>query len=134
MPMIDVMGNCPMGCGRTLHLNPDGGMIACLNKECPRPLAVTDLLVKVTTDHLVEIGPLGFTIKHPLLERIDDKLFDCPLGTWLEALDGPPVSAGLYRVRKQGHDLSNAITSRADGKILQVMIDGWMFEEIEGEL
>lgn len=124
--LIDVMGNCPFGCGRTLHLNTDTGMIACLNQECPRPLSVTDLLTKITTDHLVEIDAMGFAIKHPLLERIDDKLFDCPMGAWLEGLDGPPVSAGLYRVRVIPEE---PVTGAGI-----TMIDGWLFEKIEGEL
>jgi hypothetical protein len=118
MPFVDVTGWCPMGCGRTLHLNSDSGLIACLNKQCPHPMAVSTLIAKSPpTDHLVEIGD-GWAIEHPLWERITDRIFDCPLGIWLAAQDGAPVSGGFYRVKWVG-------TADHDG----LVVGGWHFEE-----
>lgn len=122
MPMIDVSGWCPMGCGRTLHLNSDSGMIACLNKECPSPLAVTKLIAADRPFHTVKIGRFDFKIEHPLSERATGSLFDCSLDAWLSGLDRAPVSAGTYRVR----EVEPAIDDIPD---TEIAVDGWAFQE-----
>lgn len=126
MTMINIQGKCPMGCGERLHLNSGTGMIVCTNRTCPRPSAVSDLLKDPMTDHKVEINGSGFAIKHPVYERIEDRLFECRLQKWLEDLDGSPVDEGVYRVSKVGSDVTN-YTGPGDA----VMTEGWLWESGE---
>jgi hypothetical protein len=121
MPMIDVVGWCPMGCGRTLHVNSEAGMIACLNKSCPCPLAVTDLISVDRPFHWVKIQRTGWAVEHPLKERVTGSLFDCSLTDWLAALDRAPVSAGLYRVSEVDPSL--------DLPEDEITLDGWTFQK-----
>lgn len=93
-----VEGCCPMGCGKTLFL-ADGGYVTCSFIRCPRPDAVADLLADRETEHIVTFGEEGFTIRHPLRERLDDALLDCDLHSWCRDLGGPPVQPGKYRAR-----------------------------------
>lgn len=123
MRLIDVQGWCPMGCGRTLHLNMDTGQIFCINRKCSRPLAVTELISREgETHHTVAVRAGDFEIKHPLMERVTGSLLDCLLQRWLNGLDGPPVVPGTYHVKPfqgstmvTGHDVS--------------VFDNWLFEK-----
>ena len=45
---------------------------------------------KTQVHHLVRIEPDGFTVKHPLAEREQDKLFDCTVLAELTGLTGFP--------------------------------------------
>lgn len=121
--MGQLRGKCPMGCGETLHFSNVSGVVECIAPACPRPLAVTDLLANPLTDHKVEIDEHGFAIKHPLHERIEDKLFECELQKWLSDLGQPPVRYGLYRVTPLR---GSAVLGTTDA----VVSDGWMFEKI----
>jgi hypothetical protein len=96
-PNPDIPGYCPMGCGRTLFAAV-GGHITCSYIHCPRPTAVDDLLEDQETDHLVTFDVTGFTVRHPLRERLDDALMSCRLHEFCAGLDGPPALPGLYRV------------------------------------
>lgn len=122
--LIDVRGECPMGCGKTLHLASDSGLIACISPACPRPLAVSDLLRDPLTDHKVEVDYDGFAIKHPLYERIEDKLFACDLQAWLSGLAEPPTVDGVYRVTR-------ITETPAEGS---EPVTVWHFEKIDEEL
>jgi hypothetical protein len=97
--VTNVRGHCPVGCGETLILG-DGGYITCGSPGCPEPTAVSDLLrVRPETGHIADFtGDDGFSLGHPLIERIRGDLFDCPLHAYLIAMVGPPVGAGRYRV------------------------------------
>jgi hypothetical protein len=88
-----------MGCGHTLFV-ADGGYITCSYVHCPNPTAVTDLLEDRETEHMVEIGEEKFTVRHPLRERLGDKLMTCDLYEHIAGLDGPPARPGRYRVRR----------------------------------
>lgn len=90
-------GNCPMGCGRTLFRDV-GGRISCSMYGCSRRTAVDELLADGETEHLVRLDEDGFSVQHPLRERLDGLLFDCDLPARIAALDGPPRRPGLYRV------------------------------------
>lgn len=101
MPAEDparVDGYCPMGCGRTLFLG-GGGLVTCSFIRCPRPDAVADLLADKETEHVVGFDEDGFTIRHPLRERLDDAVMTCELHAYIAGLDGPPVRPGRYRPR-----------------------------------
>jgi len=92
----DIVGYCPMGCGRTLF-RALGGHITCSLIGCPDPAAVDKLLDDPETEHVVEFRESDFTVRHPLRERIDGDLFDCQLHADIVALSGPPVRPGRYR-------------------------------------
>lgn len=90
-----VRGYCPMGCGETL--NRIDQQVICTADECPRPTAAKEILSDTETEHVVEFTMTGFTIRHPLRERLDDGLLRCELHRYLAALDGPPQVQGRYR-------------------------------------
>jgi Family of unknown function (DUF6085) len=91
-PIRDVVGYCPMGCGPHLHVM-SGGMIMCLAPKCPDPGSVTKILSDPETGHVVEVTDNGYTVKHPLRERVDD-LFSC--GTAL-AMGAEVLPPGRWR-------------------------------------
>lgn len=104
MPIIDLPRlYCPMGCGNTLHVM-SSGMIRCLLKSCPDPMA-TEKLLGQPESHLdvVQIDEDGFSILHPLRERLGGGLFDCPVNKALLAMPEPPALPGRYRA-KLGED------------------------------
>lgn len=110
--MTDVQGFCPMGCGQTLFLG-EGGYITCRKLACPRPDAVARLLEERESEHVIQFDDTGFTIMHPLRERLGE-LYRCELHLHCTSLDGPPGQVGRYRAR-------------------QVHVDGppeWTFERI----
>jgi hypothetical protein len=86
-----------MGCGTTLFLG-SGGYVTCSRASCPRPDATASILEDGEYEHLVEIGETGFTVRHPLRERLDDQLLRCDLHARLAAAAGPPHRPGRYRV------------------------------------
>lgn len=90
-----------MGCGDTLHLN-DEGVVKCAADGCTAPAAVSEIIADGETEHVVALHATTFAIKHPLRERLDDALLDCPLHEDLEELDGPPHPVGTYRVTAIG--------------------------------
>jgi hypothetical protein len=74
-----------------------GGMIMCLAKDCPDPGAVTGILSDPETRDVVQIDEDGFSILHPLRERVNGSPFDCPVNKALIAMPGPPAPPGRYR-------------------------------------
>jgi hypothetical protein len=101
--MTAVDGFCPMGCGPNLFLD-DEGRVTCSIVECPRPDAAAQVLDDRVSEHLVTFEADGFTVRHPLRERLDDALMTCQLHTHIACLSGPPVQPGLYRALAQGED------------------------------
>ncbi len=99
----NVQGFCPMGCGRTLFLGA-GGHVTCAYLPCPRPGAVDEILATRESEHLVTFGPEGFSILHPLKERLDEDLLECALHEYLSSLSGPPFQLGRYRAVKGDQD------------------------------
>ena len=101
MRTVDVVGFCP-ACGHeSLHV-VDGKVVCARRIRCPRPDAAHVLLQDPEPGHLVEIKDDGFTVRHPLIERLDDAFMDCALHACLHALPGPPVPLGRYRVARDG--------------------------------
>jgi hypothetical protein len=99
-PDRTIAGHCPMGCGTTLFVGA-GGHITCSLIGCPRPTAVDELLHDRETEHMVAFSETGFTVRHPLRERLDDALMSCFLHEEIAALPGPPVKPGRYRARSK---------------------------------
>lgn len=90
-----------MGCGETLHLG-EGGFVTCMKLECPVPDAASSILEDRETEHVVVFTLTGFTIRHPLKERLGDALLTCDLQELLSA-QGPPQVHGRYRsIRPEG--------------------------------
>lgn len=88
-----------MGCGPHLHLMP-AGVLKCLNRSCPRPMAAHELLSESESEHTVMFDDEEFTVRHPLRERLDaaDELFSCPVHAMCSNLPGPPGGmTGRYR-------------------------------------
>lgn len=115
-----------MGCGETLY--QVGTRIACDNAECPRPTAAMDVLSDPDLiDHMVDLSELGFSLKHPLRERLDNELNRCGLHEWLQGCEVSPQPQGRYRVtwaegndeptfiREELEEYSNAVSASAVG-------------------
>lgn len=96
--MKRVAGYCPMGCGKTLFLSR-GGCVACSSVQCPAPDAVNVILGDSETEHIIRFDAVGFSIQHPLRERLNGELFDCMVHRRLRGLTEMPVEEpGLYRM------------------------------------
>lgn len=93
-----VYGFCPQGCGQTLQV--DGiGTVSCYAPSCPRPDSVHLLLQDPETEHLVMVGEFGYTIQHPLRERVHGELFECSVHAEVsDTVDMYMGEPGRYRV------------------------------------
>lgn len=99
--IMDLQGLCPMGCGPTLHFT-GGGFVTCLAPGCPRPNAVTQLLLaRDVIEHRVTIEATRFQVVHPLRERFGDLIGACPLDGHLAGLAGPPAEPGVYLAQQR---------------------------------
>lgn len=96
--MADVSGYCPMGCGKTLFVG-SGGYITCSWIDCPKPDAVSILLEEDEHEHVVVFTRKGWTIQHPLRDRVEGVLFDCPATKECEAIRLAPAP-GTYRMSR----------------------------------
>lgn len=96
---MEIKGYCPMGCGRTLFRGK-GGFITCSSLDCADPTAASKILADPETEHIVEISEGGFSIQHPLRERINGRLYDCEFHEELRRQPGPPAKPGRYRAIK----------------------------------
>jgi hypothetical protein len=74
-------------------------MIMCLAKDCPEPGAVTRIISSTETKDIVQIDAGGFSILHPLRERLGNGLLDCPVNKALLAMSEPPALPGRYQAR-----------------------------------
>lgn len=91
-------GYCPMGCGETLVVHTGTGNITCAATGCPDRDALAKILADPETEHVAVFDDTGFSVQHPLRERIDGELFDCDLWERLRNLSGPPDGQGRFRV------------------------------------
>lgn len=92
-----VTGHCPMGCGQTLTLSPDGA-VTCSNTDCANPRAVRDILANPHTDHIVVLTGAGITTQHPLHERVESTLFGCVVHDAILAAGRSTLEDGTYQV------------------------------------
>lgn len=107
--MTGVRGHCP-ACGEESLFLDDGGHVTCSRLRCPRPTAVDELLAASEPQHIVTVEWEGFSMVHPMIERLDDLIANCELhrhlvdtGIWPER--------GRYRVGRSA--------------------DGWAFERLD---
>jgi len=102
--MIPVKGRCP-ACGASELRYGFQGHIECQNMDCDNRYAVDILLSDPEiTEHLVKVVgqpgrlALSWTLRHPLIERLNDALFGCELGAILAEYGVPDkLTPGLYR-------------------------------------
>lgn len=94
--MIRIEGNCPMGCGAHLYAEEGRSFnrIICMAQGCPRISAAQEILEDAESEHTVQFSGSGFTIRHPLRERLDDKLMTCDLHLVCTGFPGPPDGRG----------------------------------------
>lgn len=95
---MEISGHCPMGCGEGLILS-ELGEIFCADLLCPRPAAAAEILADTESGHVVTFTAEGFTIRHPLRERLDDALLTCALHEHLASRDAPLLPPGTYRAQ-----------------------------------
>jgi hypothetical protein len=69
-------------------------------------MAASELL-NLSPEHFVTFDERGFTIEHPIRERIEGSMPDCPLLADLRAAEGPPVPPGRYLVTPRQRDLAS---------------------------
>jgi hypothetical protein len=91
--------------------------------ECPRPDAAASILDHPETEHIVTIRDDGFTVEHPLRERLDGALHECRLHQDFSAAGGPPKRPGCYRVTR--HEPDAVSESYRPGPC-----GGWDFEAV----
>jgi Family of unknown function (DUF6085) len=91
-------GFCPLGCADGLVVGPDRFSLMCPSPTCPRPGAVMEIITDLETEHVAVLTDGGYTIRHPLRERLDDALLTCDLGEWMDQQNFPPAPSGRYRV------------------------------------
>jgi hypothetical protein len=89
-----------MGCGETLEV-VSAGRIMCQEPTCPRPYAVRDLLKDNRVGHVAEFAADGFTLHHPMHERVSDQFQNCSVIRELRSHTTPPVGPGRYQVVEQ---------------------------------
>lgn len=97
-PSLDAQ--CP-ACGQRSLYRGFQGRITCATADCPDAGAVHNLLNDPNlTAHLVSVTVHGWTIRHPLVERVGDALFTCDLGTHLNGQReaNADLGPGVYRV------------------------------------
>lgn len=95
-----IRGHCP-ACGWASLFVGEGGYLTCSRLECPQPDAAHRILADRETEHIVQFDDDGFTIRHPLRERLDDELMRCDLHQHCARLPGPPSVVGRYRAMKR---------------------------------
>ena len=91
----EVQGFCPMGCGETLRIAPRGEIFCGNLPNCPDPRAVEKILADPETSHVIRVDYSGWTLKHPLRERVDNGLLDCNDSRMME--DVLDLGVGTYR-------------------------------------
>lgn len=100
-------GYCP-ACGAWSLTRTDDGVLRCMVFECPDRDAAAKILSDPEVHHVVVFTKTGYTIRHPLRERIDDALLDCQLHVAC-GQHGPPDGPGKYRVEHHVYAEGEAI-------------------------
>lgn len=93
------LGNafCP-ACGHRLwvDLESDGmAQLVCDYPPCPRSDAAGQILSEQQgLRHIIRVDADGYSVKHPLIERLDDALLDCALANTVARLGRTWVNLG----------------------------------------
>lgn len=86
---------CPWcGCDKMDVVNRT---LVCTCSKCERPMAASEVLAQAEqVHHVVTIGRRGFSIQHPLIERLDERIASCDLHRTLLSSGRPPGPPGKY--------------------------------------
>lgn len=100
-PGTRVNGYCPMGCGQTLEVvwvgpETDSRRIECVAEDCEEPHAVDIILADPETEHVVTLVEGGYSVKHPLRERLDDELMHCQLSNHVAEFGPQYLEGGVF--------------------------------------
>lgn len=81
---MDVAGvTCPSCAHHSMIVNRDRHL-ECANVHCERPTAAQEVLSEpMTNRHVMVLNHDGPSVKHPIIERLDDALLHCPLADFL---------------------------------------------------
>jgi Family of unknown function (DUF6085) len=96
MPDIMTTAHCP-ACTDPVGVNRLGKLV-CRNAGCSRPTAAEEILSETELGHIIDIGDISWSMKHPLVERIRDELLKCDFIQYMKNTGGPPQPPGRYRV------------------------------------
>ena len=91
-----VTGSCP-SCGRSKVVLIDGNL-QCDNPGCKEPDAVSRLLNDQEIHHTIVLEETGFILRHPLLERVDERLMNCKVHATIANMTEAPAPPGAYRL------------------------------------
>lgn len=99
--IVAVHGICP-SCGqRRLFVNSgSGGILQCLNKACKYPNAANEIINDPVRDHLMVLDDKSWTVIHPLIERLGNRMLDCKIGDRIaEVMEESNITDhGVFRV------------------------------------
>lgn len=96
-----INGYCPACGAAELIMDYATANLRCDARGCPRPDAAHEILQDAQTEHVVTFTDDGFTLKHPIKERLDDDLLRCVVHRWI-ADHNPELNPGHYRVILDG--------------------------------
>src|ERR1017187_5858481 len=95
--MTHIDGYCP-SCGSRQLVASDDGQILCKQEGCALPSAASQILNQGgETGHILESRDDGWTLMHPLRERLEGGLFRWAVADTVNAI-GPPAMLGYYRI------------------------------------
>ena len=94
-----VRGTCP-ACGRPDLAVTGAGYLVCCDQDCPRNTAAAELLMDPVVEHVIQLDRDGFTMRHPLIERLDDALLTCSIHAEIADRVSPPMPTGRYLVTR----------------------------------
>jgi len=100
-----VEGYCPACGASSLYLS--FSIPTCMQKGCPNPTIIGDILDDGEIHHIVRFSDADFNVKHPLRERADSELLDCKIHgvivAWSSSgtspFDGQPLTGTSWRVK-----------------------------------
>lgn len=108
-----VAGYCPMGCGQTLMLG-EGGFVTCSLLACPDPSAVATILDDGETEHVVKFERSTFTVRHPLRERLGDRLMACELHNEIAGMIAAVMMDGWHAPDNPDHNFAGDLKPAAE--------------------
>lgn len=103
MSRVAIEGFCP-ACGRAslavrvFDIRTPTPRVNCEHPGCPAPDSAARILSDSEIHHIVRFDPDSetFNVKHPLRERVDGELPDCPIHSVIVDMDHP--TEGSWRL------------------------------------
>lgn len=103
-----INGYCPACGAAELVMDYATANLRCDGPGCPRPTAAHEILQDSRTEHEVTFTADGFTLRHPMRERLDDDLLTCEIHRMLMRNEAPPLAPGTYRVTSHAPEWGHA--------------------------